>query len=289
VRLVLTASGLLSVAPLDRSKTLHFFHRVKSFSKFRKLSGLGALAFFEASTRTKVSFEAAGRELGLDWIDLKPSDLSLQKGESLRDTFLNLNLYGIQFYVVRHSESGMPHCVNRWTSKPVLNAGDGQNEHPTQALGDAITLWQIGNQKRLKVAFFGDVYRSRVARSTLKLLKTLGHQIAVTDDGSFETRLFSSAFSVPTIPRAQLKKMDVVICLRFQKERGTMASLEPLNAADMGDRTFLMHPGPVIVGEDLAYDLLEERGDRNLILQQAENAFKVRRLLLWDLMGRSAK
>jgi len=149
-----------------------------------------------------------------------------------------------------------------------------------------MSLWVAGKGRKLNIAFFGDVYRSRVARSTLRLLQILGHKVVVTDDGSFETRLFAQAFGISSVARSQLKKMDAVICLRFQKERGTLANMDPLGIQDLGSKTFLLHPGPVIVGEDLTYDLLEERKQRNLILSQAENAFKIRRALLAELLER---
>lgn len=245
---------------------------------------LGVLGFFEPSTRTKLSFEAAGRHLGIDWLDLKPQDLSLQKGESFQDTFKNIAQYGVKFFVIRHSASYFPHLVHEWTGLPVLNAGDGMNEHPTQALGDAMTLFQTFKGKA-KICFIGDAFRSRVARSSLRLFQVMGHSVSLVDDGrdkkiSEENKAFAHAFGIPVIPRSKISSCDLVYCLRSQKERGSVGSQNPLNSGDLGKTTKLMHAAPVIWGEDMLVEIQNLSPDRNLILLQAENCFRVRTRLL---------
>lgn len=244
------------------------------------------MGFFEASTRTQLSFESAGLELGIQWMKLESENSSLKKGESFKDTFSNINLYDPDFYVIRHSMAGLPHLVQKWTRKPVINAGDGMNEHPTQALGDALTLHKAFKSKRLKICFFGDVYRSRVFRSNLKILKVLGHSVSICDDGSVESALTAKAFKISLVPRKSLNRFDVIYCLRIQKERGSEWRQSPLAPEDFSDKTFLMHAGPVMINSDLRFDLLNERADRNLILAQARNCFEVRRSLLLELGGK---
>jgi len=181
--------------------------------------------------------------------------------------------------------SGFSHKVAEWTERPVLNAGDGMNEHPTQALGDAFTLWKKFKGKKVRLAIFGDVYRSRVARSVSMLMKGLGHQVAVVDDETEETYSFAAAYGVSLISRKSLPRVDVVMALRVQSERGSAAVIPPLSLKDLGAKTWVMHPGPVIVNQDIEYDLLETLGDRNLIEEQVRSGFLVRRRLLAEVMG----
>lgn len=287
-------AGLFSTQQLSRESVFQLFdlttqNREKFSSK--ALEGCrGVLAFFEPSTRTKLSFQAAGLDLGLQWMDLKIEDLSLKKGESLKDTFQTIALYRPDLMVVRHAWTNVPALAAAWTQKIVINAGDGMNEHPTQALGDAFTITEHFGKKKIRLAFFGDVYRSRVARSNLSLLRTLGHDVVCVEDESKETDLFCRAFKVKRISRSSLSKMDVVMALRFQKERGSSVFKSgALAPEDLGAKAFLMHPGPVIVNEDIRADTLEALGSRNWISKQAENAYFIRRALLLSLLSKSKK
>jgi aspartate carbamoyltransferase catalytic subunit len=290
---VIQSSGLLSVKGISRPELFSFFTEVQQSRKssakpnFQKV---GLLAFFEPSTRTRVSFEAAGLSVGVRWIVLNPENLSLKKGESLKDTFQTLALYRPDFLVVRHSLSGTCDLIQSWTDLPVLNAGDGTHEHPTQALLDAYTLWRRNPKKKYKIAFFGDVARSRVARSDLFVFQALGYEVSVVDDQTEGTHLFAKAFKVKLIPRSKLKTQDVALCLRVQKERGSSVQQAPLSSADLGKNTFVMHPGPAIAGEDLSYELCDfKNSPNNLVHEQVENGFWVRRRLLIELFERKQK
>jgi len=284
---VITEGSLLSVKNFTKPQIISFFERVskvgtKSF--FQKSPPLGILAFFEPSTRTRISFEAAGIALGFRWIHLSPDQLSLKKGESLKDTFKTLSLYKPDVIVVRHSKSGSTHLIQDWVSMPVINAGDGQNEHPTQALLDAYTLWKRNPRKKYKIAFYGDVTKSRVARSDIYLFKTLGYQVVVTNDGNSETKLFAKAFGVKLISRKDLRKMDIVLCLRTQKERGGSSSLGPLQLGDFGKNTKLMHPGPAILGEEISHELSDFSAEHSLVHEQLEDGLRVRKQILADIL-----
>ncbi len=278
------AQSLLTVQNISKKSAHEFFqkiHQVKSIRDARQ----GLLGFFEPSTRTRASFESAGLDLGLRWINVDPGELSLKKGESLRDTFEVLAAYPFSICVVRHSMSGFAAKVAEWTKVPTLNAGDGMHEHPTQALGDAYTLWKHFKNKKLRIALFGDVFRSRVARSNAILLKALGHQVVIHDDGTSETRSFAQAYKLPLVARKNLSRVDVVMALRIQSERGSAAVVEPLGLADLGSKAKVMHPGPVIVNQDIQFEALENLGDRNLILDQVKSGFLVRRRLLAEILG----
>ncbi|MBN8555299.1 MAG: hypothetical protein J0L93_07640 [Deltaproteobacteria bacterium] len=246
---------------------------------------VGILAFFEPSTRTRVSFEAAGSALGIRWIVLNPENLSLKKGESVKDTFQALALYRPDFLVIRHHLSGFCELAQKWTNLPIINAGDGFNEHPTQALLDAYTLWKKNPKKKYKIAFFGDVVRSRVARSDIYAFRALGYDLSIVDDGGLETKLFAKAFKVKLISRAKLKAQDVVFCLRVQKERGSQVQMPALMPNDLGKQTLVMHPGPVVAGEDLAYELCDFKAKNNLVHEQVENGFWVRKEILRNVLN----
>lgn len=295
--MVIESAGLLSTRHISKADLLFFFNQLSLLQKKSLRSmGLdakqthlkhpdgrpfkGVLAFFEASTRTKVSFESAGLDLGVQWINLNPASLSLKKGEALIDTFQTLAAYDPDFFVVRHAEAGVPHFVQHWTSRPVISAGDGMNEHPTQALLDAFTLWSVSSSKKFEIAFFGDVYRSRVARSSLDLFKKLGFKCYVVDDHQESTHLFAKAYDLKIVKRAALKQMDVVYALRVQRERGSALNLSPLCFADLGPKTLWMHPGPKIMGEDLSPELCDASHPRSLIQRQVRNGYLIRRHLL---------
>ncbi len=278
------AQSLLTVQNISKKSAHEFFQKINNV-KSLKPSKQGLLGFFEPSTRTRASFESAGLDLGLRWINVDPGELSLKKGESLRDTFQVFAAYPFSVCVVRHSMSGFAAKVAEWTQIPTLNAGDGMHEHPTQALADAYTLWKRFKAKKLKVILFGDVFRSRVARSNVILLKALGHQVAVHDDETSETRSFAAAYKLPLVARKNLSKADVVMALRVQSERGSAAAVEPLGLRDLGAKTSVMHPGPVIVNQDIQFDVLETQGERNLILDQVQSGYLVRRRLLAEILG----
>jgi len=278
--------GLTSVTDLSLDQVFELFENAQrelapiSSNNPTSKPVLGALCFFENSSRTKISFERAGRDLGLEWIDFQPERSSLQKGESWRESLQLLKIYGAQFLVTRHAETGFADWARTWTKLPVFNAGDGAHEHPTQALGDAFTLWKRAPQDKFQIAFFGDVARSRVARSSSQLFQKLGHRVQVVNDGTLSTKNFAEAFQVELVDRSQLKKIDVVYALRTQIERGSRSSLGPLRFSDLGESTLVMHAGPVIEGEDLEFSLCDFSVPRLLVHEQVKSCLDVRRAIL---------
>lgn len=231
-----------------------------------------------------MSFQSAGIDLGIQWIDLEPASLSLKKGESLQDTFETIRGYDPDFFVVRHVSTGVPHFVNAWTQRPVISAGDGMNEHPTQGLLDGYTLWKLSASKKFKIVFFGDVARSRVARSSLDVFRKLNYGVFVVNDGQASTQFFAEAFGVKLVKRSSVKDFDIVYALRVQRERGSVAEAPPLSRSELGAKTLWMHPGPKIIGEDLNADLCRANDPRSLIDRQSRNGFLVRKVLLQNLM-----
>jgi len=283
---VIGSSGLLTTNHITESPLRSFFKRTKLLEN-RELeaahSPVGVLAFFEPSTRTRFSFERAGLSLGIQWISISPGDLSLVKGETLKDTFSILRLNRPDFFVVRHSLVGFPSLVQSWSQLPVINAGDGAHQHPTQALADAYTLWKTNSTRRFKITFYGDVYRSRLTRSNIPLFQALGYSVSITDDGSIETKQFAKAFKLPLLPRKNLSKMDIVFCLRVQEERGSQKRLPPFSLGELGETAKIMHAGPVVIGQDLEVEACDFEADYSLVHQQVESGLTVRRQLLYEL------
>ncbi len=265
---------------LSTDVVMTLFERSQQKTSLLKRPVSGALCFFELSSRTKLSFERAGQLLGLQWLDLEVDRSSLQKGESARETLRLLKFYGAEFLVVRHAETGFAYWAQQWTGLPVFNAGDGAHEHPTQALADALCLWEKFGRRSLKIAYFGDVSRSRVARSGVKLFQKLGHEVGVVDDASASCRDFARAFELPLIPRSRLTQMNIVYALRTQKERGGLSGLGPLLSQDLGLESFVMHAGPVVEGEDLSFELCHFESPRSLVHEQVKAGLKIRTALL---------
>lgn len=171
-------------------KAQFFMDNFKRGEKFSDLKGITvALAFFEPSTRTKLSFELAAKRLSADSISFASSSSSLTKGESLIDTLRTIEAMNVQMYVVRHVNSGVPLFLQTNTNGVILNAGDGKHEHPTQALLDAFTLYKhFGKLQGLKVCIAGDILHSRVARSNITLLRTMGADVALCSPGTLLPR-----------------------------------------------------------------------------------------------------
>jgi aspartate carbamoyltransferase catalytic subunit len=252
------------------------------------------LAFFEASTRTRVSFEMAAQRLGMNTVNLLTEASSVQKGESLLDTIKTLVAMRPDALVIRHSGSGVPHFLARHTSVPILNAGDGAHEHPTQALLDALT---IRDHKRklagLKVAILGDILHSRVARSNIHLLPKLGAGIALGGPPPLVPKEFEKLASGVTVCariEEALEGADVVMMLRVQLERQReplFASpveyarhycLTPERLALAKPDAIVMHPGPFLRGVDIAGEVADSA--RSVIPHQVENGVAVRMALL---------
>lgn len=249
------------------AKAKFFLENYKKGTKFPDLKGITvALAFFEASTRTKLSFELAAKRLTADTISFASSSSSLTKGESLIDTLRTIEAMGVQMYVVRHVNSGVPKFLQENTNGVILNAGDGKHEHPTQALLDAFTLWRhFGKLEGLKVCIVGDILHSRVARSNINVLKTMGAEVVLSAPGTLLPRHLN-VWNLPIINSIDeaVEWADVLLVLRLQRERmesGILPSIREfskffgvsLDQFSKKPELVLMHPGPVNYGVELDY------------------------------------
>ncbi|MEP7082996.1 MAG: aspartate carbamoyltransferase catalytic subunit [Chloroflexota bacterium] len=253
------------------------------------------LAFYEASTRTRVSFELAAKALGATVVDLGVAGSSVVKGESLVDTLRTLERTGVTTVVLRHPESGAPYLAARTTGLRVVNAGDGTHAHPTQALSDALTLREaLGALDGRTVAIVGDVAHSRVARSNLHSLVALGARVRIAGPDAW-VRGFESWPGVTVAPALEeaLEEADAVMALRVQVERlGEAVSLpEYTRAWRIDDERMrlaapnapILHPGPTNEGVEISAELAN--GDRSLIGRQVENGVPVRMAVLAAIIG----
>ncbi len=257
--------------------------------------------FFEDSTRTRISFEAAAKRLSADVINFAAKGSSLSKGESLKDTALTLEAMGCDAVVIRHGASGAPHRLanSGWVNSAVLNAGDGTHEHPTQALLDAFTMTRhLGSLDGRRVAIVGDVLHSRVARSNALLLNTLGAEVTLV---SPPTLLPVGIDSWPVETSydldAVIPKADVVMMLRVQRERMHAAffpsareysrryGLDGRRMATLQDHTIVMHPGPMVRGMEITADVADS--ERSVIVEQVTNGVAVRMAVLYLLLSGS--
>ncbi len=259
--------------------------------------------FFEASTRTRTSFEIAAKRLSADAINISASTSSVVKGETLLDTALNLQAMSPDAIVIRHSSSGAPHMIARSVAASVINAGDGAHEHPTQALLDALTIRQRkGRFSGLKVAIIGDILHSRVARSNAHLLSKLGANVWLAGPRTllppgFENQVAPAEGSVrfaESVDEA-LHDADVVMMLRIQLERqsgGFFPSLREYSIHYGLNRrrlerakkdVIVLHPGPVNRGVEIDSDVVD--GPFSLILDQVNNGVAVRMAVLYLLAG----
>ncbi|WP_457622239.1 aspartate carbamoyltransferase catalytic subunit [Persephonella sp.] len=262
----------------------------KGETKFNDLRGYSILLpFFESSTRTRTSFELAGKILGADTINITGSSSSIKKGETLYDTIKTLEAMNADFIVLRHYMSGASHIVANKVKSIVINAGDGTNEHPSQALLDAFTILEHkGKIEGLKIAIIGDILHSRVARSDIKLLKMLGAEITICGPQTMLPRhleVFEIDYVTTDVQEA-LKDKDVAIFLRIQLERQKKVFFSTLNEYSikyglnqervnlLKEDAVIMHPGPVNRGIEMQSELVY--GERSLILDQVENGLFTR-------------
>ena len=257
--------------------------------------------FFEDSTRTRISFEAAAKRLSADVINFSAKGSSLSKGESLKDTALTLEAMGADAVVVRHGASGAPHRLahSGWVRSSVVNAGDGTHEHPTQALLDAFTMWRhLGNLDGRRVAIVGDVLHSRVARSNALLLRTLGAEVTLVAPPTLlpvgiEGWPVETSYDLDSV----LPKADAVMMLRVQRERmhggffptareySRRYGLDGKRMATLQDHTIVMHPGPMVRGMEITADVADSA--RSVIVEQVTNGVAVRMAVLYLLLGGS--
>jgi len=276
---------------LDRSDYyLEFLKDSGPFQKSKILEGRTiANLFFEASTRTRTSFELAERRLGADVVTLTPAVSSLSKGESILDTILVLEAMKVDAFVVRHNVSGVPQFLSERLPEYVhiVNAGDGVHEHPTQALLDAAELRAaLGDLAGKRVAIVGDILHSRVARSNAWLLKKLGARVTFVAPETLMPRDAAKVFGIETTNNLDdiLDSTDAVMMLRIQMERqarGFFPSLEEyreqygMTPERMANSTALiLHPGPINHGIELESEAVY--GDRSLVLRQVKRGVAMR-------------
>jgi len=255
--------------------------------------------FYENSTRTRISFELAEKRLSADTINFTTSSSSLSKGETLLDTVNNILSMKVDMVVMRHSASGAPHFLAQHIPAAIINAGDGINEHPTQALLDAFSIQEkLGTLKGKKIVLVGDIMHSRVALSNIYLLKKMGAEVMVAGPPTLIPKYITEALDVKV--EYNLKKAlqwcDVANVLRIQLERQNQvlfSSLREYNLAygvskklldSLGKEIVIMHPGPINRGVEIDSDVAD--GNQSIILNQVENGVAVRMAVLYLLSGR---
>jgi aspartate carbamoyltransferase catalytic subunit len=324
---------LISAGDLSRDDAILILDTAEELASvegraIRKLPTLRGLTvvnlFYEDSTRTRTSFEAAAKRLSADVINFSAKGSSVAKGESLKDTALTLEAMGADAVVIRHQASGAPRRLTDWVSGSVINAGDGTHEHPTQALLDAFTMRQrlsgpgladanpnagasrtgrdSGADRRgqgldgIRVTIVGDVLHSRVARSNVLLLSTLGAQVTLVAPPTLmphavETWPCRASYDLD----AELPKSDVVMMLRVQQERMTAAyfptvreyrrryGLDSGRMALLPEHAIVMHPGPMNRGVEIAAEVADS--DRSTIVAQVANGVTVRMAVLYLMLG----
>ncbi|PZM90468.1 MAG: aspartate carbamoyltransferase [Actinobacteria bacterium] len=256
--------------------------------------------FYEDSTRTRISFEAAAKRLSADVINFSVKGSSVSKGESLKDTALTLQAMGADAVVVRHPASGAPHRLAHWIDGSVINAGDGIHEHPTQALLDAYTIRsRFGRLAGLHVAVVGDVLHSRVARSNILLLSTLGAKVTLVGPPTLIPVDIATALApgveVSYDLDAVLPTVDVVMMLRVQRERMTHSyfpsareyarryGLDALRLRRLPEHAIVMHPGPMNRGMEISAEVADS--PRSTVVEQVANGVSVRMAVLYLLLG----
>ncbi|BBY21112.1 aspartate carbamoyltransferase catalytic subunit [Mycobacterium stomatepiae] len=260
--------------------------------------------FYENSTRTRVSFEVAGKWMSADVINVSSSGSSVSKGESLRDTALTLHAAGADALIIRHPASGAAHLLADWTSHSnseyggpsVINAGDGTHEHPTQALLDALTIRQrLGEIEGRRVVIVGDILHSRVARSNVMLLATLGAEVVlVAPPTLLPVGVDGWPATVSYDFDAELPAADAVLMLRVQAERmnggffpsvreySVRYGLSDRRQAMLSDHAVVLHPGPMVRGMEIASSVADS--SQSAVLQQVSNGVHVRMAVLFHVL-----
>ncbi|MEP7368358.1 MAG: aspartate carbamoyltransferase catalytic subunit [Dermatophilaceae bacterium] len=295
----LDKQGILTI--LDTAESMHDVQR-REVKKLPTLRGRTVVnMFFEDSTRTRSSFELAGKWLSADVINISGKGSSTSKGESLRDTVRTVAAMGVDGFVIRHSASGAAQQVSEWVDAVVINAGDGTHEHPTQALLDAYSMRRrLGDLDGRSVAIVGDLTHSRVLRSNLICLKTLGARITVVAPptlmpGGITTWAKSEGFETSYDLDAVLPTVDAVMMLRVQRERmsGGFFPTEREYTVGYGltrdrlrslqEHTVILHPGPMNRGLEIATDAADAA--QSLVLDQVSAGVAVRMSVLYHLLA----
>jgi aspartate carbamoyltransferase catalytic subunit len=296
------ATGLLGIEPLERGEIEQILDRAKFFQPqqnqpFKRTEVLRGRTvvnlFFEPSTRTRTSFEIASKRLGADAVSITAATTSLSKGESLVDTLNTLAAMRPDAIVMRHSASGAPHFLSRYLPTPIVNAGDGTHEHPTQALLDALTI--LDHTKHLdglRVAIIGDIVHSRVARSNIYLLSKFGADIVLCGPPPLVPELMARlapGVSIEHEITKAIRDADVIMMLRVQLERQHETAypaneyfrfyglrLDHIDHAK--PNAIVMHPGPINRGREIASEVADSQS--SVILNQVENGVALRMAVL---------
>jgi aspartate carbamoyltransferase catalytic subunit len=256
--------------------------------------------FFEPSTRTRTSFELAAKRLSADAINISVSTSSVTKGETLLDTARNLDAMSPDCIVVRHSSAGAPHLLAKYSNAAVVNAGDGANEHPTQALLDAMTIREHKGQiEGLEIAIIGDILHSRVARSNVHLLTKLGAKVRIFGPRTLVPpdflHLVDHSLTIVSNLEQALENVDVAMILRIQQERQDAAYFPSMREYSIHygltnkrlelakPDAIVMHPGPMNRGIEIASEVAD--GSHSLILDQVQYGIAVRMAVLYLVTG----
>ncbi len=304
--MLLSTKNILSTKELTKQDIQQILDTAESFKEIstRAIKKVPTLRgktiinlFFEPSTRTRTSFEIAGKRLSADVINISGSTSSTVKGENLIDTARNLEAMNPDILVVRHQCSGAPALLSQFVNSRIINAGDGSHEHPSQALLDLLTIRSHkGSLEGLKVMIVGDINHSRVARSNIKAMQTMGMKVRVVGPPPLiPVDLERLGVEVSYNLSEAIKYVDVVMVLRIQLERqnqGLISSLREYSnyfcltseiLAKAQDDILIIHPGPVNRGVEIAMDVME--GPRSLILNQVTNGIAIRMALFYLLLG----
>mgnify|MGYP001092774803 CR=1 FL=1 len=302
----LSKKDILGIKDLSREEINLILDTAESFLEVstRKIKKVPTLRgktiinfFFEASTRTKTSFEIAGKRLSADTVNISATTSSVVKGETLTDTARTLEAMNPDIIVIRHSAAGAPHMLARLVKQSIINAGDGAHEHPTQALLDMLTIkTEKGRIAGLKVVIAGDIAHSRVARSNILGLIEMGAQVTVCGPAMMIPRdIDKMGVSVSYHMNDAIKDADIIMMLRIQLERqgdnlfpsdreySNYFSLNSRNIKIAKPDVLVMHPGPINRGIEIAPDIAD--GVKSLILKQVTNGVAVRMALLYLLAG----
>jgi aspartate carbamoyltransferase catalytic subunit len=293
---------LLSIEDLDRAAIERIVEQAARFDEVseRDIKKVPALRgrmvlnlFYEASTRTRSSFELAAKRLSADVVNFVASGSSVEKGESLKDTILTLAAHKPDAIVIRTPWAGSAELVSRWTSAAIVNAGDGQHEHPTQALLDVYTLSRrLGSLDGASIWIVGDVAHSRVARSNIVAFLRLGAKVTVAGPPTLIPRGIASLGCEVRYSLDELGQADVIYALRMQRERMIEAWVPSLreystrfqiNARRLSPRQLVMHPGPVNRGVELSGEVVDS--PQALIADQVQAGVVVRMAVLYELLS----
>lgn len=308
--MALKSKHLLGLEGVDREDIQVLLDTAVSFKEIlerpiKKVPALRGITvanlFFEPSTRTRFSFELAERRLSADSVSFSKDSSSVRKGETLKDTVRNIEAMRVDLVVIRHSAAGAPHFLARCIDAAVINAGDGAHEHPTQALLDMMTLREKhGSLEGLRVVIVGDIAHSRVARSNIWGLKTLGASVAVCGPKTLmPLDVEQLGVDVYVHLDEALEGADVINVLRLQFERQTQGLLPSVREyirqygitmerlADVKENLTIMHPGPINRGVEITQEVAD--GPYSVILDQVTNGVAVRMAALFLLSGGESK